>query len=1310
VSSGRSYLRSGLRALWWLAAGAVITVAALLSAARLLLPYAGAYHADVARWVGAVLEHPVEIRGLNAGWHGLGPSIELAGVTIFDEQRRPLLRCRAARIDIDLFASLRHFQIELGRLTVQGAEAALLRKEDGSLVLMGLDGVETPPDETGRQKFRAWLARQPRLAVEDSRLEWRDLMTGGRHYQFRGVHAELRNRAAQHRIEAAAELPAELGRQLILKADLDGDMFTPGAWNGAIYAKGEALELGVAGTQLSPDLDLRGGRLDFEMWSHWRNGLQRLAGAVSAADMRVALRSADKTAAPAQPAPVLAAESPPAPADDVAAAPPVEHLLAVADAQGRFQWQRSADGWALDADHVSIRHEQGMAVSPAEWRVVYWQDAQSRHVEAGVSVVQIEHILPLLREAGALPADQDVRLAALAPRGELRDGYLRYQWGGATTAALLLRSDFRELAWTAAEHIPGVSGLNGTLASDGARAVVSLGDSAGVVDAVALFRAPLAYQQLRGHLAWRRLDGGWQLASDDLEVRNEDVHARAALRVLQVDVLAKPYLDLYTAFGDGNGAHATRYLPARIMHPQAVEWLDRAIVAGRVSAGSARLEGWLNQFPFDRGGGVFIVGFKVNSGLLDYAPGWPRLRDIDTDVLFNGRRLELTARAGKAFNSTLIGATVTVDDLAGDPAVVVINGSARGPTADALRFVIESPLREKFGEYLAGMSATGQSRLDLSMNLPLAKRPLKIDGTLHFDNSSLKLTEPELEITAIDGALGFYEDGLRARDIHARLFDQPAVVGVRTETASHATVFEALGMADAKGVSDKFLPALAPHVSGIAPWRGVLRMAGADKGGALLQISSPLTGVAVMLPEPLGKSADSERRLNIDLPLPLKGARATRVQYAGLLDARLLVADADGEVGLRRAEIRFGGGGPAVLPQEDVLRVRGRVPQLAVGEWLALRPATGNGGASQGRGPNADLALETDVLRVMGQSFTKAAVRARRAHAAWEVEVDGADAAGSLQIPDGDGPLTARLARLHLAVASDQEVKGGDVGNRPDPRTFPTLQVDIGDFRYGKLELGQTKLRLVRSGQGISVEVFKAESPLHKLDIRGRWEREDDGRQQSVFGFAFDSDDVGDTLRGLGYADVIKGGKMHTDMNLIWPGSPADFALARAAGPVTISIKEGRLLDVNPGAGRVLGLLSFQALPRRLTLDFSDLFQKGFAFDAIEGDFTVENGNARTDNLVMDGPAAHIVARGRVGLTAEDYDQRVTVTPNVSAGLPLAGALAGGVAGGAAALLVERLLKQQIDKIGRVEYQVTGPWSAPAVERVAGAAKDETRK
>lgn len=265
--------------------------------------------------------------------------------------------------------------------------------------------------------------------------------------------------------------------------------------------------------------------------------------------------------------------------------------------------------------------------------------------------------------------------------------------------------------------------------------------------------------------------------------------------------------------------------------------------------------------------------------------------------------------------------------------------------------------------------------------------------------------------------------------------------------------------------------------------------------------------------------------------------------------------------------------------------------------------------------------------------------------------------------------------------------------------------MQIADFRYGKFALADLRLRTARSERGMIVERLSGASPLHGVEARGRWELADGG-PRSAFELAFDSADMGETLRSLGYADVVKDGKMHTDMKLAWPGSPADFALAAAAGTVAFKITDGRLLEVNPGAGRILGLLSFQALPRRLSLDFSDLFQKGWTFDTLAGDFAVENGVARTDNLTMDGPAARIVARGRVGLAAEDYDQHVTVIPNVSAGLPLAGALAGGVATGAALLLVERLLKERIDEMGRVEYQVTGPWTAPVVERIAGIGRD----
>jgi len=1388
VSSPRSFFRSSLRLVWLAVAVTVIALAALLGSMRLLLPLADRYHDEVAQLVGRALDHPVAITGLGASWHGFGPSIELEGVTVFDDKGQPLLQCAAARVDVALLASLRHAQLELDQLTIRGAHVTVLRREDGRLVLLGLDELNAaPPAPAAQEAFKHWVARQPRLAIEDSVLEWRDLTPGGRTFRLHGTRVAIRNRDGRHRLDADLALPESLGTRLAITAELSGDLFLPDEWSGDIYLRGERLALGAWGARTWPAVDLRSGGADIELWSDWRKGPQRITGTVNASDVQLALQhalrediqreapqSADAPAPSTQPPPTTSSTAVVSNQDSLQANPPRQNpasdksplatssevspgvcasaaaatspdarasaaecdafaadahtattpldeavpamakeaaaasapLVTLAALRAQFQWQRTSEGWEFDAERVGLRIGEREEGPPSEWRVVYRAADGAHALEVGYSRVRIEDALALARAAQALSEAEEARLAALAPRGELRDTYLRYQWGGTVAPAWLLRTDFHQLALSAVEAVPGIANVDGTFASDGARGVVSVQAGAGMVDAARWFRAPLPLTDASGRLAWRRQGDSWQIGGDDLVMHNEDIHGRAAFRLVRLAGMGPPHLDLYADFADGNGAHAARYLPVTLMHDKAVSWLDRAIVDGRVTQGEARLYGWLNEFPFDRGDGAFDVNFHVVDGVLDYAPGWPRLRQIATDVRFIGRSLVLRASAAKAFDSDVIGAEVKVADLAGHPAVVVVNGSARGPTADALRFVAESPLREKFGDYLAGMEASGESRLDLALGLPLAEQPARVQGTLTFANSGLKLRDMDIDISAIDGRLGFYEGGLRGRNLRARLLGQPALVAIRSEDegTAHATLFEAEGSADAATIARRFLPPLAPRLEGSAPWRGTLKVMSPQHGGTRLQISSPLTGVAVRLPEPLAKLADEERAFVLDLPLPLKGPRATRVRYGSDVDARLLLASADEVITIRRGELRFGGGA-AALPDEERLRVRGRVAQLAVSDWLALR-AGGDGPARAGAVDLSalDLALDTDALLVLGQKFNAVTLQAHRAPRAWQVEVEGAAVAGTLQIPDGDdAPLTAALARLYLIAP------GGDGAGetRPDPRAFPALQVHIGDFRYSKLQLGDLTLRTARSTRGMKVEGVKALSALHTLDLRGSWEAEG-GKQQSAFSLSFDSGDVGETLRSLGYADVVKDGKMHTDMNLTWTGSPADFALARAAGSVAFKMKDGRLLDVNPGAGRILGLLSFQALPRRLSLDFSDLFQKGLAFDQIAGDFAVENGVALTDNLTMDGPAARIVARGKVGLAAEDYDQRVAVIPNVSAGLPLAGALAGGVAGGAAALLVERLLKQQIDEIGRIEYQVTGPWAAPVVERVAGVGKEST--
>jgi uncharacterized protein YhdP len=176
------------------------------------------------------------------------------------------------------------------------------------------------------------------------------------------------------------------------------------------------------------------------------------------------------------------------------------------------------------------------------------------------------------------------------------------------------------------------------------------------------------------------------------------------------------------------------------------------------------------------------------------------------------------------------------------------------------------------------------------------------------------------------------------------------------------------------------------------------------------------------------------------------------------------------------------------------------------------------------------------------------------------------------------------------------------------------------------------------------------------------------------------------------------------DFDLNWVGAPTgDSRSARRWGHVQIALDKGQIAGLKPGAGRVLGLASVAELPRRLALDFSDLTDKGFAFDTVRADFDLRDGNAYTDNVLVKGPAAEIGLIGRVGLKNKDYDQTAVVTGNLgSSPLPLAGFVGGPVVG-AAVLLFTQVFKQPLKGLVRGYYRITGSWDNPTVERIKSA-------
>ena len=238
--------------------------------------------------------------------------------------------------------------------------------------------------------------------------------------------------------------------------------------------------------------------------------------------------------------------------------------------------------------------------------------------------------------------------------------------------------------------------------------------------------------------------------------------------------------------------------------------------------------------------------------------------------------------------------------------------------------------------------------------------------------------------------------------------------------------------------------------------------------------------------------------------------------------------------------------------------------------------------------------------------------------------------------------------------------------------------------------------------QGLRLLSASLQSPNQDLqaELQGEWRFTSQDEHRTSAQLQVSGSNLGSGLSDWNIVHNISGGRLQASADLSWPGAPTYFDLKFANAEGRLRVDEGRLLEVDPGAGRWLGLFSLNMLPRRLALDFRDVFQRGLVFDELTASFQLHEGQLYTPDLQVKGPAARIDIRGRTGLIEQDYDQVILVTPNVRSTLPLAGAFLGGPVAGVAVYLFERIigLGDRLDDSMRLEYRVTGPWDAPKVE------------
>lgn len=1303
---------------------AVVLAAVLLGVARLLLPTANQYRAEIEQRLSASFERPIKLGEIGIGWRGLKPVVAMSDVRIMDnEATRVLLHIGTAQYGVNALHYLRHRELGRGDLTISATTLPLRRLKDGSVIVEGFGA------EYG--VMMDWLARQKRLTLDNSRITWQDdTRPAAAPLQLRAVHVGLVNKGAHHRVDGTAHVAGANPQALAVSLDFTGALREPARWSGTFGVKGVDVQWADWVDAPLAGIQIQAGNSDFRLSGRWQEGtLQAVQGEVTGKDLRLVRAAAPREA------------------------------LTLRRGSARLDWQRQGQGWRLAATNVVLAHANdspqadSSRVQPTQFTLVYAAlPTEPAHLDARFNTLRLQDARALLQLSDVPSPALREALAGLQPQGtaqELSVNLRAAAPGQALNAqAFSARARLTGVSTQPWKHAPALQNLNATLQADARSGALQLDSRAVQLTAPRMFQEPLTLDTLSGQLSWRAQGQGWRVESSGLAVKNADVEASVRGSADIPSGSGSPLLDVTWAFGQGDLSKLSRYLPLNLLPADAVHWLNRAFVSGRITAGTGLLRGRLADFPFSTGQGAFDVRLNVSDVLLQYAQHWPALERLNAGVHFHGPALSVEASTATLFGAAVQQARADIPDLGLAIPILQVQGRVRGRTEQALRFIQESPLKEKLGDYINNLSAgSGQSVVDLELTLPLGDGPssnarptsiahapaTRVQGRLELSDSTLRLSGKqvaETTLTGINGVLQFSEDSVTGKDIAATWSDYKMRLDVRTQTSADqvaadaqrvltgkALLIEARSRVSAAELTRQLRKTfpdartdLLARLKGATDWSATLRLRD-DAAGQLvtdITLNAPLQGMTIDLPAPLGKPADQALPLQIGTRLSDQPVKQYTVVYGDRLAATFEAAQTAKTWELKRGALHAGSAAAPALPPQG-LRFSGALPYLSVTAWRDLLSGPGAKAPSSGAQPSQlqnlnAVDVRIDKLEAAGSEFTQSHIQATRGAQEWTINLDSEQVAGSAHLPHAaNAAWIMDFERLHLAKTEDAATQDSKL----DPRRLPPLRISSASFKYGELDLGRLTVEAGQRPGGLHIDTLKMVAPLMQMTGQGDWVMEN-GQPVSRFDLTVTSDELGATLGSLGYTTNIAGGKTHLEMDAWWPGAPMDFAAARLNGKLAINIEKGRFLDIEPGPGRVFGLLSLQALPRRLSLDFSDFFQKGFAFDRVVGELRLENGNAYTDNLVMAGPSAKIRVSGRTGLAAKDYDQVVTVKPQIGSSLPLAGALAGGLGIGAAILLAQQLFKPQIDDIAGYQYTIKGPWSDPQVERIAQQNAKET--
>jgi uncharacterized protein (TIGR02099 family) len=1315
---------------------------------------------------------PVRMAHISAESTGWAPSFELREIELLDPEGRTALRLPKVLVAISVRSVL---SLKLEQLVIDRPEVDIRLNADGSWRVAGLDLANSAQSQsaaadwfwgqreiivrggTVRWTHERGHERGPERALNAPLKDLMPSLSAPAAAQLphasaapltlalRDVDLLLRNSARHHDVRLDATPPDEWGQRFVAMGRFKRGLLSmhPGAWSdwtGQVYTYFPQVDVAQLSQHFPLGVNIAKGQGGLRLWNdvidgQWIGGLAdiQLTGVQTSAS----------------------SDTPP---------------LAFKQLSGRLGAKVNPLGFAVSTQHLAFTSDQGLAWPGGNLSLTYTYP-QGKNTARGH--LQADHLdLLALREIALrmpLPDAWHQRLHDQEISGQIEA--LQWRWQGdwqspdqfdaqVSVNELTLPPPTRPAAGTFSLW-PGVKGAQTKLKlnQDGGRIDVDMGADSALFLPGILEEAEVRVQALRGHAVFKREAKQWQVPEWKLKLSNADVQGEwHGQWQAPANGSGPGVLDLQGQIKQINAARAYRYLPMAL--PAGVRQYVRDAVAKGVYADvQVKIKGDLAKIPFtDPKEGEFRFAGRVRDIELDYMPAallppkslpWPRLHKLSGQLVFDRLGMQLSdasARVGDARTGlSLTAGLVEMADMARNP-VLNVSAENKGPATQVLTLVQKSPLDALLSGALRQTQATGsvQTRFKLSVPL-LTPNDTKVQGLVVLAGNDLRVTPTTPVLEKAQGTLQFTESGFTLSGMQARLLGGPVRIegglsaattasnGARSEQGLQLRAqgqISADGLRQAKELAP--LSALTQHASGTTTYSAQL---GWRQGQPEFSVQSQLDGLALKLPMPLGKLASTSTPLSF----------RTRVQNAGgaLRDQLQLEW---GNIASANYVRDLAGPAPVVLrgsltlglpsSQAPTLPATGvsasvALDQFSVDDWQALLPANWMSDAEKAA-PNqaawqaylpTRIALQANTITADGRTLHQVVAGSVREGATWRVNVDARELNGHVlyRQPGNEqlGHLYARLSRLNLPPSSVAEVEG--LLEAP-PVNLPSLDIVVEQLELRGKKLGRIEIEALNTEQQRARLKTAPEWQLNKFNIvlpeatlrsTGRWLTAADGGQQrkTEMNFKLEVSDAGALLTRLGTPDALRGGSGQLEGLVRWQGSPLALHYPSMSGQFSVKMGRGQFLKADAGAAKLLGVLSLQALPRRLLLDFRDVFYEGFAFDSVLGDVTITQGIANTRNLQIKGVNALVQLDGSADIAHETQKLRVVILPGLDAGTAsLVAGIAVNPVVGLTAFLAQLFLQNPLAKANTQEFLIDGSWAEPRVTKVNHSIGGDSKK